>query len=219
VRIFGLHIKRRPKAKPNEAKALQPVSNSGGWLSLIREPFAGGWQRNREIRAESILNYSTVFACVSLIANDIAKLRLRLVRQDDNGIWHEVEANSPFWPVLRRPNRYMNRIQFIAQWLSSKLCFGNTYVLKERDSRGVVTALYPLDPHRVTVLVTEDGGVYYELASDTLSGLRGERLVVPAREIIHDVYFAPVVRDLANPGVRARRDPRPGDPKPVDEVL
>jgi HK97 family phage portal protein len=191
LRIFGLHINWLPKAEPGEAKALQPISGSGGWWPIVREPFAGAWQRNAEVRTESVLTYSTVFACVSLIANDIAKLRLRLVRQDDNGIWKEVEENSPFWPVLRRPNRYMNRIQFIAQWVSSKVCFGNTYILKARDSRGVVTALYPLNPNRVTVLVTDDGATYYELFSDNLSGLQNERLIVPAKEIIHDVYFAP----------------------------
>jgi phage portal protein BeeE len=134
VKLFGWTITRE-----TEQKALQPIYGHGGWWSLIREPFAGAWQRNLEINTESVLTYSAVFACITLIANDIAKLRLRLVKQDDNGIWQEVEANSPFWPVLRRPNRYSNRIQFIAQWITSKLVFGNTYVLKARDARGVVT--------------------------------------------------------------------------------
>jgi HK97 family phage portal protein len=191
LRIFGLDINWRPKAEPGEAKALQPIDNRGGWLSLVREPFVGAWQRDIAVRVENVLTYTAVFSCITLIANDIAKLRLRLVKQDDNGIWQEVEANSPFWPVLRRPNRYSNRIQFIAQWITSKLVFGNTYVLKERDARGVVTALYLLNPPLVTVLVADDGSVYYELSRDNLSGLQDQRLVVPAREVIHDIYFAP----------------------------
>jgi HK97 family phage portal protein len=187
VKLLGWTIAR----EKTEQKALKPVDHRGGWWSLIREPFAGAWQRDITIRVENVLTYTAVFSCISLIANDIAKLRLLLVRQDDDGIWQEVEANSPFWPVLRRPNRYSNRIQFIAQWITSKLVFGNTYVLKERDARGVVTALYLLHPRLVTVLVADDGSVYYELLRDNLSGLQGERLVVPAREVIHDIYFAP----------------------------
>jgi HK97 family phage portal protein len=188
VKLFGWLTRRKQETE----KALQPIyGHGGGWWSLIREPFAGAWQRNISINTDSVLTYSAVFACITLIANDIAKLRLRLVKEDDNGIWQEVEANSPFWPVLRRPNRYNNRIQFIAQWITSKLVFGNTYVLKTRDGRGVVTALYLLNPRLVTVLVTDDGSVYYELLRDNLSGLQGERLVVPAREVIHDIYFAP----------------------------
>jgi HK97 family phage portal protein len=172
-------------------KALQPVDNRGGWVSLLREPWTGAWQRNQEIKVEHALTYSTVFACITLIANDIAKLRLRLVEQDHDGVWHEVEANSPFWPILRRPNRYSNRIQFVAQWITLKLVFGNVYALKERDASGVVTALYLLNPHLVWPLVADDGSIYYELCRDNLSGLQSDRVVVPAKEIIHDIYAAP----------------------------
>jgi HK97 family phage portal protein len=186
VRLFGWTI----AFEKTEQKALQPVGNRGGWFSLIRESFAGAWQRDIAIRVESVLTYTTVFSCISLIANDVAKLRLRLVRQDDDGIWRETES-SAFSPVLRRPNRYQNRIQFISQWVTSKLVHGNTYVLKQRDQRGIVAALYILHPLRVTVLVAPDGGVYYELFRDDLSGLQGERLMVPAKEVIHDIYFAP----------------------------
>ena len=70
----------------------------------------------------------------------------------------------------------------------SLLLHGNAYVLKNRDERGVVNALYPLDPSRVKVLVAPDGGVYYELQSNDLAGIPNETppVVVPAREMIHD---------------------------------
>jgi phage portal protein BeeE len=59
--------------------------------------------------------------------------------------------------VLRKPNRYQNRIKFVETWIASKLLHGNAYILKERDNRGVVVALYVLDPHRVKPLVAPDG--------------------------------------------------------------
>jgi len=68
----------------------------------------------------------------------------------------------------------------------SRLTTGNTYVLKQRDNRGVVVAMYVLDPSRVTPLVSPDGSVYYELKRDDLSGLPQETVTVPARELIHD---------------------------------
>jgi phage portal protein BeeE len=100
-------------------KALQPVDNRG-WLTLIRGSFAGAWQRDIAIRVDNVLTYTAVFSCISLIANDIAKLRLRLVRQDDESIWVEAES-SAFSSVLRRPDRYQNRIQFVTQWVTSNL--------------------------------------------------------------------------------------------------
>jgi HK97 family phage portal protein len=178
-------------------KALQlaPLSGRGGWWSVIREPYTGAWQRNDEIKMDTALSFSAVFGCTTLIVGDIGKLTLRLVSQDINGIWNEIE-NAAYSPVLRRPNRYQNRSQFVENWITSKLNSGNTYVLKQRDQRGVVNAMYILDPTRVTPLVAEDGSVYYELRRDDLSGLRADKVTVPASEIIHDrmnCLFHPLV--------------------------
>ncbi len=183
MQLLGFTIAR---TKP---LALAPVTARGGqWWPWIRESFAGAWQQNAEITVVNVSTYAAVFACVTLIASDIAKLGLCLVAQDDDGIWDEVDPpNGQAWaPVLRKPNRYQNRIKFIEQWITSKLIFGNTYVLKERDQRGVVSALYVLDPQRVTPLVASDGSVYYQLKSDPLSGLPTDDDIVPASEIIHD---------------------------------
>lgn len=173
-------------------KALSVVPHRG-WRR-VTESFAGAWQRNVEINHDAVLSYHADFACRTLIASDIAKLELRLVQRDPQGIWKPV-TNSAYSPVLRRPNQFQNRLQFIESWVLSKLQSGNTYVLKQRDSRGVVKALHILDPNLVKPLVAEDGSVFYDLASDTLSGLPAS-LIVPAREIIHDRFncmFHPLV--------------------------
>ena len=173
----------------------RPVGSSA-WLPItVREPFTGAWQQNQEIRVDTALSNPTVFRCVSLISSDISKTPLRLVALDSDGIWHE--ATSPaFSPVLRKPNRYQTIGQFIEQWMISKLLYGNTYVLKDRDARGVVIALYVLDPLRVTPLVAPDGSVYYQLQAHDLAGVPQGELGVPAREIIHDRWncaFHPLV--------------------------
>jgi len=184
--LFGLTIAR---TKTLEAKSLASVGVSGsrGWWPLIREWTTGGWQRNEEVQAETVLSNPTLFACITLIAGDIAKLRLKLVERDKDGIWTETES-SAFSPVLRKPNHYQTRIDFFEWWMISKLVHGNTYALKQRDRRGVVTALYILDPHRVHPMVSPDGSVFYALYQDEMApALSGGNVVVPAREIIHDV--------------------------------
>jgi len=190
VRLFGLEIARaRSLAVP-----AAPVPGTGGWLSVVREPFTGAWQQNQEIAAPSVLAYSAVFACTTLIAQDIGKLPLRLVEQDDAGIWTEIWSPA-FSPVLAKPNRYQITPKFLEQWMVSKLTHGNTYVLKQRDERGVVVALYVLDPTKVKPLVTPDGAVYYELTTNDLAGI-ANTVIVPAREIIHDLMvplFHPLV--------------------------
>ena len=176
----------RLKALLPPLRPLSPTRGGGGWYPIIRESFTGAWQQNVTVQAESVLAYSAVFSCVTLISTDIGKLGLRLVQQNAAGIW--TETSSPaFSPVLRKPNRYQTRIKFIEGWVTSKLLHGNTYALKQRDERGVVTALYVLDPTRVQPLVAPDGAVYYQLQRDDLSNLPEDRIAVPAREIIHDM--------------------------------
>lgn len=179
---------------PREKSQLSGVDRRGGWFPLIRESFMGAWQKNVEIKVDSVLSFHAVFACQTLIASDVAKLRVKLVEQDSAGIWSETKRTA-YSPVLRKPNGYQNRIQFFESWVLSKLQSGNAYILKQRDGRGVVTKMYVLDPNRVKPLVAENGEVFYDLNSDHLSELK-DPIIVPAREIIHDrfnCFFHPLV--------------------------
>lgn len=191
MRIFGFEI-RRHKATDMVTRLPTPMNNylgtgtSPSTWSTIRDSFAGAWQRRLVIDRQDVLTYGTVWACVTLIASDIAKLWVKLVEKDENGICTEVE-NSAYSPVLRKPNHFSTWVKFIEHWIISKFTHGNTYVLKGRDGRGMVTALYVLDPTRVQVLVAPNGDVYYQLSTDYLSGVREASVTVPAREIIHDI--------------------------------
>lgn len=180
MRLFGFEV-TRAKA----AQQLNAIESRGGWWNVIREPFTGAWQRNVEIAApRDLLAFSGLFACVTGIAGDISKLRIKLVQEDADGICTELE-NSPKLPVLRKPNPWQSRIQFLEQWMISKLLYGNTYALKVQDERPLVSRLYILDAQRVTPLVAVNGDVYYRLNLDYLSGLDAE-VTVPSSEIIHD---------------------------------
>jgi HK97 family phage portal protein len=180
--------------RKQETKAVSPVPTNRGWYSIM-ESFAGAWQRNIVINRDTVLSNHAVFACQSLIASDISKLPLFLYQRDSDGVWVEV-TNPAYSPVLREPNRYQTTMQFIESWVISKMQSGNTYVLKERDNRGVVVRLHILDPRLVTVLVSDDGSVFYDLSNDNLAGLDGGNVRVPASEIIHDRFnclFHPLV--------------------------
>lgn len=173
---------------------LQPPAARGGFMRTILESFPGAWQRNVEVETTDVLAFPTVYRCISLIASDVAKLRVKIVQQDENGIWTEVK-NPAYSPVLRKPNLIQTRIQFFECWMISKLIHGNVYVLKQRDGRGVVIRLFVLDPHRVEPLISKTGNVFYRLKTDDLADLPDE-VIVPGREIIHDrmnPFYHPLV--------------------------
>ena len=192
MRIFGreLTFKRAPVSS-----SAVSGSGRGGWLPWIYEPYTGAWQKNDEWTAPTVLAHYAVYACTTLIANDIGKLRQRLMELDASGIWKET-ASPSFSPVLKKPNGYQNHIQFKQWWETSKLTNGNAYGLKQRDQRGVVTAIYILDPCRVTPLVTPSGEVWYQCNGDELNTIGSEGITIPASEIIHDrmnCLFHPLV--------------------------
>ena len=190
MRIFGRELSLTFKRAP-----MSPAGTGlGGWWPMIKEPFSGAWQKNETWTNESVLAHYAVYACVTLIANDIGKLRQRLMLLDANGIWKETTSPA-FSPVLKKPNNYQNHIQFKQWWQTSKLISGNAYGLKQRDQRGVVVSIYLLDPCRVLPLVAEDGSIYYQLSNDNLNRV-GDGVTVPASEIIHDrmnCLFHPLV--------------------------
>lgn len=201
MRLFGFDITRSRQslstavAVVDESKSLpSAVPSGGGWYPIIREAFTGAWQKGIHTRPETILSHNAVFACTTLIASDISKLRIKLMEKDSNGIWNEVTSPG-YSPVLEKPNNYQNRIQFLEAWVISKLNSGNAYLLKQRDNRNVVTDLHVLDPNRCKPLVTPDGTVFYQLGLDWLAGT-GEQVACPASEIIHDRWnclFHPLV--------------------------
>lgn len=179
MRIFGFEITRK-----REAQSLAGLDR--GWYPIIREPFTGAWQRGEGIRYDTMATYWAAYSCISMIAADIGKMRLRLMQQSADGLWSEVIAQSPYSQVFERPNRFQNRVKFIENWITSKLIHGATYALKERDQRGIVTDLYILDPLRTRPMVSPDGSIFYSMGVDNLVGV-GEPLIAPASEIIHDV--------------------------------
>lgn len=195
MNLFGLTISRQKSIPTVNATGQLASVDSRSWVRIL-ESFPGAWQNNVEVTVSNVTTHPAVFACTTLIMNDVSKMRLRLVQQDDDGIWNDVE-NPAFSPVLRRPNPYQNRIQFIATWMASKLLYGNTYVLKIRDNRQVVIGLFVLDPQRVRPLVAPNGDVFYQLDRDDLSKLpQLNGYTVPATEIIHDRWnclFHPLV--------------------------
>jgi HK97 family phage portal protein len=193
VRFFGFEVTRK------KAGVLSAVPSYGadrrGFMGIISEAFAGAWQRNVVVDCqENILAFSAVYGCVSLIADDVSKLRIKLVKSMGD-YWQEIRVPA-FSPVLTKPNRYQTRIQFIKEWITMKLLHGNAYIYLERDGRQGVIAMYVLDSRRVKPLVSEDGSVYYQLNQYALAGVADNQPIVAASEIIHDrmiTFWHPLV--------------------------
>lgn len=172
-----------------KAITLSGIDSTRGWMTLFNSNRDSIWQSDAKINKDNAFAYVPVYSCATLIASDIGKICIELKEEIDD-VWTEKESPA-FSPVLRNPNHYQTRQQFIETWVISKLLHGNAYILKIRDRRQIVTALYVLDPQRVTPLVAPDGAVYYQIMRDDLSLLPLDFEAVPASEIIHDRMECP----------------------------
>lgn len=95
-------------ANPKNQKSGRDVREAG-WTSLfqaVAEPFSGAWQQGVKADPEAVLSFHAVFACISLISRDIAKMRLRLMQTDAHGIRRETRRGIlPASVVVPTPSR------------------------------------------------------------------------------------------------------------------
>ena len=188
MKLFGITLR-----SPFAVERKDTLVDSPRWWSRIGSTGRSGalnfFQHNVECdEPKRLFANSVIYACISRIANDCAKMPPEL-KERVGGIWRVVDRPSPYWPVLRKPNEYQTRIQFFVVWLMSLLSAGNTYVLKERDGRNIVVGLHILNPRQVEIHVSDRGEVFYKLRFDKDHMFNGvlSDIAVPASEIIHDL--------------------------------
>jgi HK97 family phage portal protein len=160
---------------------------SDGWIPMNyplnywqtdQSPLGVGWN-------------SVVFACVALYARTIAQLPGQHFRKkDDNGA--DVILNSAASRVLRKPNSYQTRSDFLYNLTSSLLYQGNAYALAVRNQRFEIDALHLLDPRKCHPLIGEDGSIFYSVGPNQILEKLGEppgdnelRWVIPERDMLH----------------------------------
>lgn len=138
------------------------------------------------------LQVSTVQACVSIRAEDVAKLPVHVYRRLPGG-GRQVVADHPLEKVLQRPNGYQSRFEFMEQMQVAQLLRGNAYAVILRDGRGRPTALIPVNPDRVWIFEAPGGEVFYQVARRGLhetAVLQSMPLMIPSEDMLHLRWFS-----------------------------
>ena len=158
-------------------------------MDVVREPFTGAWQKNLACAPETLLAYSGVFACVSIIAGDVAKLPVHVYRVKENGEREEATTHWA-WRLFRKPNAYQTRFDFIQQFMSSLLLTGNAYALFTVDDRNAPDAMHVVDPRRARYIVDEESGaVFYAISASAFQEQEERRAIVTAAQLLHHRVF------------------------------
>lgn len=124
------------------------------------------WERFAAMRGAAITpataeGVSTVYSCVSAVAETIGSLPLILYRRTDDG--RERAPDHPLYRVLHdAPNERQSAIEFRELMSAHMLLRGNAYARIVRGYDGQVRQLLPLHPDRVRVLELDSGRLGYE---------------------------------------------------------
>lgn len=154
----------------------------GNWTTVLGGINASQSSSGILITPETALAMSAVRACVTLLAESVAQLPCELYLRDKNG--GRIRATDhPLYDVIHsQPNRKDTSFEYYEQQQGALGLEGNSFSLIERDGKGYVTELIPVNPKKVIVMKGPDGMPYYHLpeVSETL----------PMRMVHHVKYFS-----------------------------
>ena len=129
------------------------------------------------VNEDTALQVTAVMACVGLIADSVASLPMRSVRQvgDRN-------VAEPLPEFLASPSMQVTSYELVHQMVTSLALHGNAYVFIDRAANGEPISLTPLHPLNVNVTSDDTTGE----RRYTLSGK-----AVPADNILHVRWWTP----------------------------
>ncbi|SDE21080.1 phage portal protein [Desulfuromonas thiophila] len=114
------------------------------------------------VSEETAIKYLTIYACVSLIAGDVARLPLNLYRKRRDGGKDTVTDQVIYDLLHNAPNDEINSFNWREAGIGQNLLWGNHYSLVRRNDRNRVVEIWPLDnPGNVEVYRNGAGELRY----------------------------------------------------------
>lgn len=158
-----MSLLRRMLATGTEQRAQHVDLSRIGSSSLADVAFGNGLTSRLEWEHDAALRVSTVYACVSLLADTVAGLPVDVFRR-------RADAREPVEPVpavIRKPSTTMTRFDWLHTVMSSLLIHGNAFLLVVRAGDAAV-ALEPLAPALLDVEI-EGGKLVYRVARNKMA--------------------------------------------------
>lgn len=107
------------------------------------------------VRGKNALKIDTVYACIRILSESVAKLPIKVYQEDEFGV--QRTTRHPVYQLLKlRPNPYMSAFDFWKCIEAQNDLYGNAYASIEFDRRGRIVGLWPMDTSLVKIWVDND---------------------------------------------------------------
>ena len=147
-----------------------------------------GFQRN--LNPYVMRSCGAVYACVNVCAQALATMPMDHHRKLANG-GRELITTSALHRILRNPNTYQTRSDFMLNLVFNLLYFGNAYCLAFRNDRQEVDSLHILSARNTAPYIDpESKEVFYALGDNPLIEW-DIKYLVPARDVLHIRLYTP----------------------------
>ena len=193
-----LSVWQRMRAVPSAVKsALEgsfrgPFAGTGELGGVFQlTPWEEGFQRNLQVGRGDIEHFGPIYACIAIISQEMARIPMVHYRTQPDGS-REVVTNKAPIRVLRNPNRYQTKSDFILYMMRSLLLDGNAYAVATRNDRFEVETLHPVSPKQIWPYIVE-GEIFYQFGDEQVTQLANidTRNWFPQRDVFHLKLFTP----------------------------
>lgn len=171
-----------PSLETRDSAAVTSTLGGVGWPQPMLYAALGGYASNSGVPVTpfTALQAAAVYSCIRAISQDVAMLQPFVRRRLIGGGYHR-ELQHPLNKLFRRPNRWQTWFEFIGYAITSICLRGNAFIVVERDRDANPIELVPIAPDRATIMLTDDGELWYRINSRRL----GMGLLVPPDDMIH----------------------------------
>ncbi len=152
-----------------------------GILALLRDIYGSrASATGRRVTWKDALEVTTVLRCVSVIAEGVATVPLKIMRRTEDG--RTVPAvDHPLYDILmHQPNGWQNGVEFRETLIFHLALCNNGFVVPTRDARGKILELITFEPGKVRVDQSSDYSLSYELTAPN-----GAQIVLPQSQVWH----------------------------------
>lgn len=185
------------------SRLMTAAAGSGVWLksgstSWIPKSYPWNWwQKDMPLpNSGNAKTFGPVHTCVSIISQDLSRLPIVHLREEENHKLTRVTTKAPA-RVFRKPNHYQTKSDFILSLGWSLLFDGNFYgLVGSRNERNEIESIYPINPKMAYPYIEPESGEYfYRLGADQTTELAdvdpNAGWWVPPRDMLHIRLFTP----------------------------
>jgi HK97 family phage portal protein len=141
----------------------------------------GATKSGATVTVESALQVSVVMACVRVIAEGVAQVPFRVMRESPDGRTRVPAKEHPLYDLLnKKPNRWQTSFGLRETMVMHAALTGDGYAFKSMSGKGKILELIVIPPNKAKPLVADNGEVNYEI-----TGANGQVRTVPADLMWH----------------------------------